>query len=211
MMKKDSNYIISIVILLVFALGISYLSLRRPLPVSDAKILGFPLEIGSWIGEIIPPEKNVVEILGTDKILLGEYSNPEGEKVWFTVVYGEGDRQSFHPPEYCYIGGGNTELVDKKLDKVNIDDKTTIEVNSRLFQTGPHKQLVFYWYMAGDRVMASYNKQQVYFVLDEIRHRSAKGALIKVSTLVINGDTKGAFNRLKDFMGEAVPILSDYL
>ncbi len=210
-MKKDSNYIISIVILLVFALGISYLSLRKPLSVSDAKILEFPLEIGSWTGEIIPPEENVVEILGTDKILLGEYSNSEGEKVWFTVVYGEGDRQSFHPPEYCYIGSGNTELVDKKLDKVKIDDKTTIEVNSRLFQTGSRKQLVFYWYMAGDRVMASYNKQQVYFVLDEIRHRGAKGALIKVSTLVINGDTKGAFNRLKDFMREAVPILPDYL
>ena len=142
-MKKDSNYIISIVILLVFALGINYLSLRKPVLISDVKILEFPLEIGPWTGERIPPEENVVEILGTEKILLGEYSNPEGEKVWFTVVYGEGDRQSFHPPEYCYIGSGNTELVEKKLDKVKIDDKTTIDVNSRLFQTGRYRMIPY--------------------------------------------------------------------
>ena len=35
-------------------LGINYLSLRKPLAVSNVKILEFPLEIGSWTGKIIP-------------------------------------------------------------------------------------------------------------------------------------------------------------
>jgi EpsI family protein len=70
---------------------------------------------------------------------------------------------------------------------------------------GRSKQLVLYWYTAGDRMVASYSKQQIYFLLDEIRYHKSRGALVRVSTMVINEDIKDAFRRLEDFIQISLP------
>jgi EpsI family protein len=70
---------------------------------------------------------------------------------------------------------------------------------------GRSKQLVLYWYTAGDIMVASYSKQQIYFLLDEIRYHKSRGALVRVSTMVINEDIKDAFRRLEDFIQISLP------
>ncbi|MBN2190834.1 MAG: EpsI family protein [Candidatus Aureabacteria bacterium] len=212
MENRDSKYIILITVLVFFAGGILFLSSRKPLPPTDVKIMDFPLKIGDWTGKKEPPEQNVIDILGTDKILMMEFTGEKNQKVLFSVVYGEDNRLSFHPPENCYLGSGKTELLSKTKDTVHINEKMELEVNRVIFQVGQSKQLVLYWYMAGDRMTASYYKQQFFFILDQIRERKGKGALIRVATIIRREDgEEEAYKTLNEFMNAAIPLLEKYI
>ncbi|MDD5644860.1 MAG: EpsI family protein [bacterium] len=211
MEKRDSKYIILILILAVFAGGVLFLYSRKPLPPTDVKIMDFPLNVADWTGKKEAPEQSVIDILGTDKILLMEFSNKKNQRVLFSVVYGEDNRLSFHPPENCYLGSGETELLSKTKDKVCIDENIMLEVNRITFQMGQSKQLVLYWYMAGDRMTSSYYEQQFFFIFDQIRERKSKGALLRVATIIRQDNEEEAYRILTDFMKNAVPLLGEYI
>ncbi len=211
MEKTNSKYIILIIALVFFAAGVLFLGSRKPLPPTDVKIMDFPLKIGDWTGKKEPPEQNVIDILGTDKILMMEFANGENQRVLFSVVYGEDNRLSFHPPENCYLGSGQTELLSKIKDTVYINGKRELEVNRIIFQVEQSKQLVLYWYMAGDRMMSSYYRQQFFFILDQIKERKSKGALIRVATIIRQDDEEEAYKILNNFIKDAFPLLEKYI
>ncbi|KPK41318.1 MAG: hypothetical protein AMJ78_05755 [Omnitrophica WOR_2 bacterium SM23_29] len=209
--ERKDNFIIAIILLGLTALGVLFVTNLKKIPVPESKLLDFPMQVGLWSGKNLPMDKRVFEILGTDKVLLREYTSPKNEKVWLAVVYGEQNRQSFHPPEYCYLGGGNVELLDKEKIAIKINKKESMNVNRLLFQMGKYKQLVLYWFTAGNKMTENYYKQQIYFVLDEIKYRKSSGTLIRVSTTVINDDTKAALERSERFVREVLKLLPSYL
>ena len=211
MQGRKANYIVVIIILSIAAVSVIFVSSLKQSSPMNVKLLEFPLDIGFWKGKVLPPNEKVNKVLGTDKILMREYINPQKEIVWFCVVYGEKNRISFHPPESCYLGSGNVELLDKGIEKVKIDEQNQIAVNKLLFQMGREKQLVLYFYTAGNRMIANYYKQQFYFVLDEIKYRKSRGALVRVSTPLINDDIEDAFRRLTHFLQTSLPLLPSYL
>lgn len=211
MEERRANFIIAIILLGLTAVGVLFVYNLKKTPLPESKLLSFPMEVGQWTGKDMPADKRVYEILGTDKVLFREYVNPQSEKVWIAVVYGEQDRQSFHPPEYCYLGSGEVELLDKGKVAVTLDDKESVNTNKLLFQMGKYKQLVLYWYTAGNKMTDNYYKQQLYFVLDEIKYRNSRGTLIRISTTVINDDTKAAIERCERFIRETLKLLPAYL
>jgi len=140
-----------------------------------------------------------------------EYNKRKQIPVWLLIVYGEQDRQSFHPPEYCYLGGGGTELLSKKTERLEFFEEP-LDVNALLFKMPDHKQLVYYWYAAGKKMTASYYKQQFFFVLEQMKGRKTGGALIRVSTVVPEGESEGqASERISDFLNEALPEIKKIL
>lgn len=209
--ERKANFIIAIILLGMTASGVLFVTNLKKAPVPQSKLLDFPMQVGQWVGNAMPMNKQVYDILGTDKVLFREYLTPQNDKVWFAVVYGEQNRQSFHPPEYCYLGSGNVELLDKGRFAVKLDDKESINVNKLLFQMGKYKQLVLYWYTAGNKITENYYKQQFYFVLDEIKYRKSSGTLIRVSASVIGDDTEAAIKSCENFIREALKLLPAYL
>ncbi|MCK9555698.1 EpsI family protein [bacterium] len=209
MEKLGKKQIILIVILSLFAVAIMILYLRKTLPPTEGKIMDFPLKVKDWQGAKEDVDQMVVDILETDKVLLTVFTSQQNKKVWFSIVYGEDNRLSFHPPENCYLGSGQTELLSK--DEITLDlNGRKLEVNKRIFNTKNTKQLVLYWYMAGDREMASYYKQQFYLVLDQIKYRKSKGALIRVSSVIVNDNEEETYKILYDFLIDILPVLRDY-
>lgn len=211
MAERKANFIIAVILLALTSAGVFYLSSLKKMPVMSVRLLDFPLQIGEWKGRDLPMNKQVYEILGTDKVLLREYANARNEVVWLAVVYGEQKRQSFHPPEYCYLGSGNVELLDKDKIAIEFDEGSSMTVNKLLFQMGKYKHLVFYWFTAGDKMTENYYKQQIYFVMNQIKDRKSGGTLIRVSTSIIEGDIKAAVERSERFIKEALKTLPSYL
>jgi len=209
--ERKTNFVVALILLGLTACGVLFVTNLKKAPIPESKLLDFPMVVGLWKGKALPMDEQVYKILGTDKVLLREYVDPQNDKVWLAIVYGEQNRQSFHPPEYCYLGGGNVELLDKGRVAVRLNEGESLNVNKLLFQMGKRKQLVLYWFTAGDKMTDNYYKQQVYFVLDEIRYRKSRGTLIRVSTTVVNDDTKAAIERSERFIREIFILLPPYL
>lgn len=211
MAERKVNFIIAVILLALAGCGVLFIESLKKAPALDVKLLEFPMQVGEWTGKEMPMDKRVYEILGTDKVLLRQYTDKKDEKIWFAVVYGEQNRQSFHPPEYCYLGSGNVELLDRDKATLKLDNQKSMDVNKLIFQMGKYKQLVLYWFTAGDLMTENYYKQQIYFVMNQLRYGKSGGTLVRVSTTVINDDVKGAVERSQRFIREALKILPSYL
>ena len=207
------NYLTVIILLSITLLGLLYLGQSRGSASSEIGLQDIPYTIEEWRGRDLSVSERTYAILETENLLMREYTNPRGEQVWLAVVYCAGNRSAFHPPEICYLGGG-TELLDKGVEKIEIRDSAhflTMRVNKLLMEERAGKQIAWYWFTAGDRVITNYYRQQCYILWDELRRNRSGGTLVRVSTRVIDDDLEGAMMRGRDFISGVVPILLDYL
>ncbi|MFH1855957.1 MAG: exosortase C-terminal domain/associated protein EpsI [Candidatus Omnitrophota bacterium] len=183
----------------------------KELPSPPAMVLNFPAKFDGYESEEISLDEKVYDILNTRTIFLRKYYKEGEMPVWFLVVYGEEDRQSFHPPEYCYLGGGDAELIEKKVDTFDLSSGE-LDVNKMLFKMSGQVQLVCYWYTAGKTMTASYYKQQMMFVAGQIKGEKTGGTLMRISTIVLDAETEeAAKQRIIDFLNSAMPKVKEVL
>lgn len=211
-MPNNKTYLIVIVLLSLTLLGLIYFWQARSIPAAEIKLENIPLELGEWKGQDIALSERTYGILETKDVLMREYTNARGEKVALVIIYSAVNRGSFHPPEICYLGGG-TELLNKGFERIETEpgkNSSAMEVNKLVMQNRAGKEIAWYWFTAGNRVIASYYRQQLFFLWDEIRGNRQGGALVRVSTRSGDG-LKGADVRGKDFIRQIAPILLDYL
>lgn len=211
MAKKILIHGVLFIILLAAAFLVRDIVRFKNLPAKPTRILEFPAELDGYKSEEVSLEEKVYEILNTRTIFFRQYSMDGEIPVWFLVVYGEEDRQSFHPPEYCYLGGGDVELLSKKVEKLDLESGQ-LEVNSLLFKMPEYKQLVYYWYAAGEKMTASYYKQQIFFMFEQLKRKKTGGMLIRVTTIVSETETEDqAAKRISDFLNSALPKIKEIL
>ena len=140
-----------------------------------------PYAVGQWQGEDLPVTPDVTEILGTEDVLLRHFKRPdETQTLLLAIVYSDNNRDTFHPPELCYVGSG-LELRDKRQVTLSLQNQTQLQVVELLLNTSNQSLKAWYWFAAGNRFVASYYRQQAYFFLDALRGRPLRGALIRVS------------------------------
>jgi EpsI family protein len=214
--KKDLNLIVAIVILIACGVCVLATSFLKRTPSRDVKLLEFPLKIGEWTGtdmkfENKEYEKQVYAILGTNKVLLRSYADAGKDKAAIQVVYSDQKRQSFHPPEYCYLGSGDNELLETGKAQVVLDGGKALAVNRTVYQVKRGKVLMLDWYTAGDLMTENYYKQQLYFVINQLKGGKSGGSAVRVWTPIINNDTDAAFDRCRRLIRELVKLLPDYL
>ncbi len=214
--KKDLNLIAAIVILIVCGACVLATSSFKRTPSRDVKLLEFPLKIGEWTGADITfedkeYEKQVYAILGTNKVLLRSYADARNERTAIQVVYSDQKRQSFHPPEYCYLGSGDNELLESGKAQVALDGGKALAVNRTVYQVKRGEVLLLDWYTAGDLMTENYYKQQLYFVMNQLKRGKSGGSAVRVWTPIIDNDTAAAFDRCRRLIREVIKLLPDYL
>ena len=153
-------------------------SAKSPEGVVDLDVV--PYEIDSWKGTDIPMSPDVYEILETDDLLLREYRDESGYPVVLAIVFAQNNRDSFHPPEICYIGSG-IEIIEKKIEALPLSDETSFETTKLAMKSDTHWITAWYWFMAGDKTVASYYGQQLYLFKSLFSKKSFRGALIRIS------------------------------
>ena len=217
--KKELNLIIAIAILASCGVCVLGISTVKRAPSRDVKLMEFPLNLGEWTGKDIKFEdkeyqKQVYAILGTDKVLIRAYADRNNESAAIQVVYSDQKRQSFHPPEYCYLGSGANELLENGKAQVTLDGGKVLPVNRTVYQTKRGKILMLDWYTAGDLMTENFYKQQIYFVINQLKRAKSGGSAVRVWTPVIGNDTAAAdaaFGRCQRLIRELVKLLPDYL
>ncbi|MCK4518614.1 MAG: EpsI family protein [Candidatus Omnitrophica bacterium] len=208
---KEAKYLVVIIILALSSLWVTFVLNRKgDVGRDSSKRIEIPYSLGEWNGKDadISPEdsEEIYRILGTDKVILRNYVNDDGSIVQLYVVYSQKDRTSFHPPEYCYIGGGNAELIGKDLVRLSLYDGK-LAVNRLIFETPRGTQQVIYWYAAGSKMYASYNKQQIRLVLDMLKGGEFQGLMVRLSSLPRADKEADDLAHFQNFANEIMPYL----
>jgi EpsI family protein len=85
-----------------------------------------------------------------------------------------------------------------------------IVVNRDTIQKGLDERLVLYWYQSHGRVVASEYWTKAYLVLDGLRLHRTDGAIVRVITLIRDGEA-GAEQNAIAFVRALLPVLDSHL
>ncbi|MFH1282149.1 MAG: exosortase C-terminal domain/associated protein EpsI [bacterium] len=207
-MKLDKNFL-GIVVVLIAAGAVSMMLYFRQLSDSDsAKVSTLPMEIADWKGKDIPLDERTYRILETKNLLMREYKSPENQSVYLYMVVSEVNRRVVHPPEVCYTGDGN-EISEKEQVEINIPGfGKPFALNSFVSMKGSMREsLVYYCYKSGDKFTTDYITQQANMVLSNVMGKYAPGALVRISTSIVNNDKEKAAQILQEFSKEVFPLI----
>ena len=168
----------------------------------------FPLQLGSWHGQLVPIDPEMVKATKSDDHLNVEFSQPGKPPISLWIAYYESQKKAggfVHTPKICLTGGGWAEVTTgiEQIDK-------GLPVNSMIVEQMGNRILFYYWYMQRGRWVTSEYYNKLFMGYDGLFHRRTDGALIRLSTPV-NPDISAARERLQSFARLLVPILHNFI
>jgi len=205
----------SLVALLVASAAILLYSRSRVenVPLHES-LSSFPKTVGDWTGRDIVIPAGIHEVLGPGDYLLRIYENEKLQSdINLFVAYIPSQRagDTLHSPQNCLPGAGWSPLEAGKI-MIALPDRSPFSVNRFLIGKNGDRQLVFYWYAAHGRNVASEYWAKFYLITDSIRLNRSDGSLIRIITPVPeNESTASAEQHLLNFSATIVPVLDRYI
>jgi EpsI family protein len=118
---------------------------------------------------------------------------------------------TIHSPKNCLPGAG-WSVLDSSHVMLSIPSHAPFPVNRSIIAKGDARQLVYYWYWAHDRGVASEYWAKYYLIADSIRMNRSDGALVRVTTPIYAGENaETAEQRMHPFVSDVVPQLRNYV
>ncbi len=208
------QFLVAIVLMgatLAFSQGIDF---REKIPISKP-FDEFPLDIGEWSGVRSTFGKDILDALDLSDYINVDYRNASGKNVNFYVAYYESQRkgESIHSPASCLPGGGwEYKQAGKATITLSQDKKETMHVNQAFMQLGDMKQLSYYWFPKGGRILTNAYQLKLYTFWDALTKQRTDGALVRLITPVYNSEElTDAEERLQGFVRKIQPVLAQFL
>lgn len=178
--------------------------LRQPLN-------SLPYGLGSWAGVEHPLQARVVQAVNVTDYVNRVYTQSEGVPVQLYIGYyaSQSSGDSIHSPKNCLPGAG-WDPVRSSYVTISVPGERQIVVNEYVIQQDLNKQMVFYWYQSGGRVIASEYSAKFWMVADAISHKRTDGALVRLVTSMSDGEAD-AHERLIHFTQLLFPNLEKIL
>ncbi|MBI3483985.1 MAG: EpsI family protein [Acidobacteria bacterium] len=171
----------------------------------------FPKEIGAWLGEDVPLQPDVRQILGDGDFLVRFYRAPGLPYVDFFLAYFPTQRtgSTIHSPQNCLPGSG---WIPADLKRIELTAGENALVNRYIIAKGLDRQVVLYWYQSNGRIVASEYWAKFYLAADSIRRNRSDGALVRIVTPVARGESiESAEQRALGFARQARPQLDRFV
>jgi EpsI family protein len=174
----------------------------------------FPLRVGNWQGTDIPIPQWALELLGPGEFLERDYRRTLDEpSVDLFVAYFPSQRMgsTMHSPQNCLPGSGWTPTEFARVELTR-PGGGNIKVNRYVLSKGLDHLLVFYWYQAHGRAVASEYWAKFYLVADAIRMNRSDGAMVRIMTPIgQNESLSGAERRGVALVHDVLPLLGRHL
>ena len=200
-------YIVSLVLLLVTAAILLLYGRGREMELPASNLKTIPLRINDWAGEEIMVSDRDKRLLGTENVLLRRYRKGE-DTINLYILECASNRASFHPPEYCYVGG-RTEMIEKGVRTISWGGEP-IDAHRFIFMGPRGRSLVYYWYTFGEKLLSSYYRQQLHVIASNILGDPQSALLVRIS---VDGSfsTEIGDQIIEDFAGEIMPAITRYI
>ncbi len=187
---------------------------RQPLALFPIEVADWQGGVGKWQGAIVQIPNWALAVLGSGEFAERSFTRRSGEPpVDLFMAYFPSQRMgsTMHSPQNCLPGSGWTPVESSRV-ALAISGRSKMTVNRYIVAKGDSRLLVYYWYQEHGRVVASEYWSKFYLVADSIRFNRSDGALVRVSTPIIPRETvSDAEQRSKAFIGDAVPLLGNYI
>lgn len=181
---------------------------------SRAPLDAFPAELAGWRSRTVTIEPEILEILGNGEFLQRiYYREGAGEVFDLFLAYFPSQRtgSTIHSPKNCLPGAGWSPVESNRVP-LTWPDGRTFPVNEYIIARGLDRQVALYWYQAHGRAVASEYWAKFYLVADAIRTNRSDGALVRVLTPVLGGESlDAARGRAHVFASQLLPHLDKHI
>ena len=156
MQRINPRYLNLVVILLIMT-GISFFfSSFQKIKVEKVDISGLPNKFENWQGKDLFIEKEILDVLRTDSVLMRDYTNETGKKITLTIVYYQDNRVDFHLPEACSVGEGS-DIYEKRKETLLLGkEKEPQALNLLLVKSNRSSQIILYYFESGKFITDNY-------------------------------------------------------
>lgn len=174
-----------------------------------------PLEIGGWIGHSYSLDQQTLDILGPGEYLVRDYDNVDAPEppVGLFIAYFPSQKagDTIHSPNHCLPGAGWVPTLRQNVSLTQ-PDGSSFPVNRYVVSKGGDRQLVMYWFQAHGRAVASEYWAKYYLVADSIRMNRSDGALVRLMSPMLPGETPDAAQaRVMKLGVQVLPLLDSYV
>ena len=172
----------------------------------------FPLALGAWKSNTENLPSIIQDVLKADDYYLGDFSDGHGDNINLYMVYYEKQlrQKAIHSPLVCVPGHG---WVIQKQEDVYIkpENGRRILLRKLLIKKDVDTLLVYYWVQQQGETFASDFLARALLVVNALVNKRTDGALVRLTTPVIDGDVKRSEKILSGFLGLLQPQLSQYI
>jgi EpsI family protein len=203
------------VIMLATALVLQAHSRSELFPPRES-LSSLPLQIDGWTGTDIPLDQDTLDILGAGEFLERGYENASQPQPLINLFIAYFPTQkagdTIHSPNHCLPGAGWIPISRERV-RITRPDGSSFPANRYVgSQSGGGQELVLYWFQAHGRVVASEWQAKYYLVSDSIRMNRSDGALVRLMTPILDGETPdNAQARMMKLGSQFVPLLDNYI
>ncbi|WP_298269714.1 exosortase C-terminal domain/associated protein EpsI [Geobacter sp.] len=206
------NNLKHITILALFALAGAltfFCRVERHAQAKTINLSAIPTVIGEWRMVSQDTTLGAKEEKFLDDVLIRTYERPDGKRVMLAVAYGADQRKNFsiHLPEVCYKASGcNVTSVGRTaMSSPNLSLKQMVAKNP-----DGGVEAVQYWIVLGGKVVTSEFERKWKQAYWGTFGADAGGVLVRVSSLVGEGDYKKDYEVQKGFVKElhqSLPVI----
>lgn len=177
----------------------------------------FPRTLGGW-DQKGPPRQlaaGVETVLGADDYRSATFASPDSEATVevFAAWYADQSRGGVHSPEICLPGGGwEIAWLERTEMTGDLGQDRPFRVNRAIIQKGETRMMVYYWFEQKGRRIAWDIAAKFWLLADGIRTGRTDGALMRLTTPILPGETDAAADaRLKEILAALTPVLPQFI
>jgi len=213
-MMTHIRFVIALVLLLGTALFLQARNHGEVFP-PRKPLAAFPEKLGQWSGTDVEISKDIRDILGPGDFLLRVYADESQRQpntdLFMAYFPSQRAGDTIHSPKICLPGAGWTP-IDSARVPLSVPGRAPFTVNRYVIAKGGDRLLVLYWYWAHDRAVASEYWAKVYLVTDSIKMNRSDGALVRLTSRMLPGESvDAAMTRMLPFADQVVPLLNQYI
>ena len=174
-------------------------------PARDSFAL-FPRQVGDWRQDGPPRllSASVEQALGADDYTARTYAsaNAAATVELFTAWYRDQSQGGVHSPEICLPGGGwEIAWLERSDITADMGWPAPFHVNRAIIQKGETRMMVYYWFEQKGRKIAWDMAAKYWLLVDGIRTGRTDGALVRLTTPILRGESDAAADaRLMDVL-----------
>jgi EpsI family protein len=180
-----------------------------------ASLSSLPLQMDGWTGTDDALDQQTLDILGPGEFLVRDYDSASQPQPFVNlyIAYFPTQRagDTIHSPNHCLPGAGWIP-ISREVVQLTRPDGSSFPVNRYVISKSGDRQLVLYWFQAHGRAVASEYWAKYYLVSDSIRMNRSDGALVRLMTPMLKGESREAAQaRVMKLGSQFLPLLDNYI
>jgi exosortase D (VPLPA-CTERM-specific) len=202
------SYLVLAVVLVCLGGPIATRAARAPATELLQSFDSFPMELGSWHGQFVYIDPEMVAATQSDAHLNAEFKHPIQPPVSLWIAYYKTQKKAggfVHSPKLCLTGGGWTQL-NTGITQIAKDKN----VNYMILEQMGNRTVVYYWYLQRGRWFTNEYLNKLYMVLDGLTRRRTDGALVRLITPA-QPNVEEARKRLDAFALKLSQVLPNFI